>query len=103
MSKIKSLILVLAAFAMIFFPGCGQTSTRVSKGMKMQDAVIAMGDRGLKPQQMAYSAAHKAFDLTDGRTIVLIGDGIVTDIQVINKPDKPRSEREIETVSNFDF
>lgn len=71
--------------------------------MKLQDAIAAMQSRGLQSQQMGYSGPHAAFDLLDGRTIVLIGDKTVDAIEIIASGNEPKAGRLTETVERFEF
>ena len=103
MTTVKLAILVVAMFSTPLITGCTQSTASLTTGMKMQDAVSEMEKRGIPPQQMAYAATHNAFDLTDGRTVVLIGDKTVDDIQVIENPDEPKSKRKTGSVDTFEL
>jgi starvation-inducible outer membrane lipoprotein len=83
--------------------GCSSKPTSISNGMKLQDAIAAMQSRGLQPQQMGYSGSHAAFDLRDGRTIVVKGDKTVDAIEIIANRNEPKAERLTEAVACFDF
>ena len=96
-------IIIAVLFVMAWNTGCSQSNASLATGMKMQDAVSEMKKRGLSPQQMAYATSHSAFDLKDGRTIVLLGDKLVDEIQIIANPDDPKSSRKTKTVAGFKF
>ena len=85
--RIELFRLLLVVFAMTLVSGCSRSTTSLSTGMKMQDAVSEMKKLGIEPQKMAYSGAHNAFDLKDGRTVVLMGDQTVDEIELILNPD----------------
>jgi hypothetical protein len=69
--------------------------------MSMQDAISAMHRRGLEPSQMQFSSNHNAFDLPDGRTVVLFGDKSVDEISIIVNPDGPKSVRQTMSVQSI--
>ena len=69
----------------------------------MHDAISKMQRRGMEPQQMAYATSHNAFELTDGRTVVLLGNNTVDEIQVISNPDEPKSNRKSKSVTTIKF
>ena len=95
-----------AAFALLFLTmlaGCGQSNTELSTGMRMSDALSKMQQRKLKPSQMAYGSAHNAFDLIDGRTVILFGNTTVEQIDVITNPDEQKSNRKTKSVAEFSF
>lgn len=92
---------VVSIFATLF--GCSPAASSFTTGMKTQDAIDMMDRHGIKSQQMAYSITHHAFDLPDGRTIVLIGSPTVSEIQVVANPDSPKAERKITIVQTVRF
>jgi len=98
MTYIRSATITLLLLAML--AGCGQSNTELSTGMRMSDALSKMQQRKLKPSQMAYGSAHNAFDLIDGRTVVLFGNTTVKQIDVITNPDEPKSKRETKSVAD---
>ena len=103
MREIQNTLFFAAIFAIAVISGCSKPTTSLTSGMKMVDAVSEMKQRGLRPQKMAYATSHNAFDLTDGRTVVLIGDATVDEIQIIANPSEPKSTRKTETVTTLKF
>ena len=101
--RLAASICVVVAIALIIIFELWRTKTTISTGMKMQVAVAAMKEQGLLPQQMAYATAHAAFDMADGRTIVLIGDATVTDIQIIANPNVGKAGRKTTSVTTLAF
>lgn len=67
--------------------------TTISAGMPMANALDAMEQRGLESETMQFGGPHHAFDLPDGRAIVLFGDQRVDEIQVIANPPAMKNAR----------
>lgn len=102
MTKFPMFALVL--FGLLLLVGCSKATSKITTGMKMQDATQMMIARGISPSgPMAYSANNQSFNLPDGRCLVLIGDANVDAIDVITNPDLPKSERESNQVKQFEF
>ncbi len=95
--------LLVIALCVTSVGGCTPQKTKLVVGMKMQDAVAAMNERGLNASKMGCFESHNAFDLPDRRTIVVIGDKTVGQIDIIRNPEVPKSERDEESVSVFEF
>ena len=94
----------LVLFGLLLIVGCSKTTSKITTGMKMQDATQMMIVRGISPAgPMAYSANNQSFNLPDGRCLVLIGDANVDAIDVITNPNLPMSERKSGQVKQFEF
>jgi len=97
------LAILIVVFAVAMMTGCTKPITRLESGMSMQDAVSEMHNRGIVARQMAYATLHNAFDLPDGRTVVLIGGKMVDEIRIIANPEEPKLNRRSVTVATFEF
>lgn len=95
-------LILMAALVMTLTLACRPANSSLSTGMSMQDAIAEMDRRGLKSRQMAYTTLHHAFDLPDRRTVVLVGDKTVNEIQIVNS-DTLKSKRTIKSVATFTF
>lgn len=94
---------IASLLAWTCFAGCSQETSNLSLGMEMNNATQLMEGRGLTARQMSYSVEHQAYDLSDGRTIVLMGEKTVDKIEVITNPDAPSVDRKSTTVTTFQF
>lgn len=99
----RSFFLCFVVIAAMLVAGCGKSSTTLNTGMSMNHAVAEMKQRGLEPQQMAYVSVHQAFNLPDGRTVILFGEQSVEGIEVIPNPEEPKSKRTSKAVSAIEF
>lgn len=78
-------------------------TTTITAGMSMAKAASIMNQRGLVPQQMQMAEPHQAYDLPDGRAVVLVGQQTVDAISIIAKPATPKSARVTATVPTITF
>ena len=96
--SVFSLLIVIGLMS-----GCSAPQTKLTTGMKTQDAIDKMSQRKLKSSQMAFSSAHNAYDLPDGRTVVIFGTPTVTEIQVIDDAGLAKADRKVSIVQTVSF
>lgn len=98
MARILLILLVVVAFGV---GGCSPKSSTLSTGMSMNVALTTVEANGYQEVQMQMVGPHHAFDLPDGRTVVLHGGGTVTSIEIITSNDLPKTQRTSEIVAQF--
>jgi predicted RNA binding protein YcfA (HicA-like mRNA interferase family) len=98
MARILLILFVVLTFGV---GGCSRTCSTLSTGMSMNVALTTLETNGYQEVQMQMAGPHHAFDLPDGRTVVLHGGGTVTSIEIITNGDLAKTQRSSEVVAQF--